>query len=243
MFACMPSWVRALLLIREFPWDSSSFVTSPWVSDYTGIAELGSSASLVSLIMSMSGIQGGIHGNGNRKRSKNQFSVPEEKSAVFPRNVWYTLSRSAKSHALFANASYTANDTALNIQNQSMRQQSRMSLQIIAQMSGAMPGSHTDGSCPVLLRDLAESTKALVMHQRDVRAYCAQNRVILEEIANYEPSSRDNTSDQGRDPTVERLLAFKGLVQTLATYPTHLLYEHDASPFEVDPGKDDIMVA
>ena len=188
-----------------------------------------------------------MSGNGNpanRKRSKNVFPLSQEgRNVVFPRNIWYGLSKSGKAHAVSANDSYKANDVSLNLQNQSTRQQSRMSLQIIAKMSGAMPGSDTDGGCPVLLRDLAESTKALVKHQGSVRAYVNTNAQILSAIAEYEPPAPENRTEQDTDESIQRHLILRGLMQLLASYPSTLLYDNDDSLFEVDDVNNDAPMA
>lgn len=177
---------------------------------------------------------------GNRKRSKNVFPLSQEdRNVVFPRNVWYGLSTSGKAHAVSANNSYKANDASLNLQNQSTRQQSRMSLQIIAKMAGAMPGSDTDGGCPVLLRDLAESTKALVQHAASVRVYVNTNAQILQSIAEYEPPAPENRTEHDTDAFIQTQMVLKGLMQTLAAYPSTLLYDNDESMFEVDHVADD----
>lgn len=112
-----------------------------------------------------------------RKRTKPHAQSDQRETdyaVVYPRHLWGQLGSYSKRSVRSANASYVANEAALSSRGITYREQSRMSLQVIAKMAGSAPGSNSDGGCPILLRDLNEATRALALHTHAVRRFCMQ---------------------------------------------------------------------
>lgn len=175
--------------------------------------------------------------NQNRKRSKHSQPEPVDYPVVYPRHLWNGLTASAKQLVRNANAAYQANDAVLTASGRGTRAQSRVSLPIIAKMASAMPGSNADGSCPILLRDLAEGTTALASHTNAVRVLLHTNAAKLHELKNFKLVEGSKPED-AVSTTVEHMLVVKNLLEVLSSFPNHLIYESDLSGLPVDDVED-----
>lgn len=108
-------------------------------------------------------------------------------------------------------------------------------------MAGAVPGSHSDGSCPILLRDLHEATRALASHTHAVRTYLHANAASLNKFA--ELGLPTNEAGIPHDQAAASVEAVKGLLRTLDTYPAKLIFDGDTSSFIVPETEDDVRMA
>lgn len=178
----------------------------------------------------------------NRKRSKQQQPDQREQGGtdypvVFPRHLWLGLSKTAKAHVRSANAGYNANDVELTGQGRTHRMQSRMSMPVLAKMAMAVPGSNTDGSCPVLLRDLADGTKALAAYVHAIRVFAHAHAVQLAAVIHTQPAQPTPAESASESPMPnseeENLTVVQHLLRLVADFPSTLIYEGDTSSFNI----------